>query len=425
MKGIGRYIVVMLVALLTPWMAEAQSFQPLNAGFEQWDGSAIDAEPTHWNSFATSDGSYASMASSPHHYHRHGGRPGSDGASYLTIYTKSILGIKANGNMTTGRIHAGSMSATNPNNYNYTQRNNADHSQPFSATPDSVYVWVSYHAANTSSQASITCVIHGDSDFQDPNHINDTNLYCGKAVFQFHPTSNDGQLAWTELRAPFEYSGVAEPAYLLISMSSNMLQGGGAAKDSLSIDDFRFVYSAWISSLSINGSLIDDFAFDRMGYSLHLDSMSQARSAVIDYATQSSDATVTIDTTTLNDTTFLYTLHVLAEDAQTERIYTITIDVDAPEVIPDDPDDPDNPDVCVDSPMVESVLLHPNPTSSWVEVACLDANEVAVFDLKGHKIEVPLSFVAPNSCLIDVRWIPEGVYLVWIKGHSGKLIVRH
>ena len=52
----------------------AQNYQLLNPGFEEWESSNISAEPVHWNSFATSDGAMAMLASTPHHYHRNGGR---------------------------------------------------------------------------------------------------------------------------------------------------------------------------------------------------------------------------------------------------------------------------------------------------------------------------------------------------------------
>ena len=57
-------------------------YQLSNSGFESWDGSAIDAEPTHWNSFATCDGTWSSFASQTHHYQpskRFGERSGLQG----------------------------------------------------------------------------------------------------------------------------------------------------------------------------------------------------------------------------------------------------------------------------------------------------------------------------------------------------------
>ena len=149
--------------------ATAQNYQIPNGGFEDWDDAAATAEPAHWNSFATSDGTFSGFASTPHHYHRQGGRPGTSGQSYLTIYSTSIIGIVANGNMTTGRIHAGGLSASSSDNYNYTQRSQSDFSLPFTATPDSLYVWVSFYAADAASKASITATLHGANDFRDPN----------------------------------------------------------------------------------------------------------------------------------------------------------------------------------------------------------------------------------------------------------------
>ena len=93
----------------------------------------------------------------------------------------SIIGIVANGNMTTGRIHAAEASATSSANYNYTQRSNPDFSQSFTATPDSMYIWVSFYAADESTQASISAFLHGNCDFQDPNDKNDQSLWAKAA----------------------------------------------------------------------------------------------------------------------------------------------------------------------------------------------------------------------------------------------------
>ncbi len=174
-----KIITFTLSLMASATIALGQStFQLPNAGFEQWDGG-YDKEPTYWNTFESSDGSYASLASDNHHYRRSGHRPGGTGNYYLTIYTKSIIGIKANGNMTTGRIHAGSMSAASEENYNYTQRSNSEHCRPFTATPDSMYVWVSFYAASSSSVAQVEAIIHGDNDFRAPNHVGDASKYKG------------------------------------------------------------------------------------------------------------------------------------------------------------------------------------------------------------------------------------------------------
>ena len=56
--------IVLITLAMASLMAYAQHQLP-NPGFEQWDGGNT-SEPTHWNSFATSDGNYATLASSPH-----------------------------------------------------------------------------------------------------------------------------------------------------------------------------------------------------------------------------------------------------------------------------------------------------------------------------------------------------------------------
>ena len=166
--------------MLMACLSARGQYQLENSGFEQWDGDNT-SEPAHWNTFSSADGSYAGLASSNHHYRRAGGRPGSSGNYYLTIYTRSIMGVKANGNMTTGRIHAGAMSATSSDNYNYTQRSNDAFSQAFTATPDSLRVWVSYYAADAASEASVEVFIHGDCDFRTPNDAGDKSLEWGHA----------------------------------------------------------------------------------------------------------------------------------------------------------------------------------------------------------------------------------------------------
>ena len=197
-----------LITMFTPMLQAQNTFQLPNAGFEEWDGTGLSDEPTHWNSFASSDGSWAALASSPHHYHRYGSRPGGAGSSYLTIYTQSIIGIKANGNMTTGRIHAGSMSASSSDNYNYTERSNADHSLPFTATPDSMYVWVSFFAYHTVSEAQVEAILHGDNDFRAPNDVSDPSKYKGRAVIHTTRTTEyPDQMGWTLLKAAFNYNG--------------------------------------------------------------------------------------------------------------------------------------------------------------------------------------------------------------------------
>ena len=335
MKTARILFTVMAFCLMATFtQTHAQSvYQLPNPGFEQWDGTATNAEPEHWNSFATADGSWASLASTPHHYHRNGGRPGTEGSSYLTIYSTSVLGIVANGNMTTGRMHVGAMSASSSENYNYTQRSNTSHCQPFNGTPDSMYIWVSFYAAQQTSMAQVTAVIHGDNDFRSPNYENNPAFYCGKAITRFARTTSSSTMTWQQMKVPFEYDGAATPQYMLLSMTTNFNPGSGNANDSLSIDDIEFIYSAWLTNITLNGTTLDNFAMDVFDYSVTLADTAALSSAVVAVQTQVSDATPVITTNRLTDSTAMVTITFTAEDSVTVKEYHITLSAPMPEPV--------------------------------------------------------------------------------------------
>ena len=46
------------LGLLAATLSVGAQYQLPNPGFEQWDGGTT-SEPTHWNSFATSDGTFS------------------------------------------------------------------------------------------------------------------------------------------------------------------------------------------------------------------------------------------------------------------------------------------------------------------------------------------------------------------------------
>ena len=381
----------------------AAQYQLPNPGFEQWDGSSATAEPVNWNSFATADGSYASMASSPHHYRRSGGRPGSAGSNYLTIYTKSILGIKANGNMTTGRIHAGALSATSSENYNYTQRSNSAHCQPFTGTPDSMYVWVSYYAGSASSQAQVSAYLHGDNDFRTPNDEGDHSKYCGTAIARFNrTTSSASSMQWQQLKIPFVYDGNSSANYMLINLTSNANPGGGDANDSLSIDDIEFIYSAWLTGITVDGNAIPGFDKAIMDYVVRVDNLE----VEVNGLTEVSDAAMAIGREQVDDTTVFVTIDVVAEDNTTMRHYTVTLTTGAPAV--------------GITPVGQRLLrVYPNPAADMVNVEA--DGMVEICDMEGR---VLLSREARGLTRISLGALPAGVYLLRC-GELTERLVRH
>ena len=405
-QSIIKSLAIGLSLLATVSLSAQNNYQLPNNGFESWDGSANDAEPTHWNSFATCDGSWSSLASSTHHYHRHGSRPGGTGSHYLTIYTQSILGIKANGNMTTGRIHAGSLSASSSDNYNYTERSNADHSCPFTATPDSMYVWVSFYAGSGNSVAQVEAVLHGNSDFKAPNDVSNTSLYKGRAVAEFtRTTTSDSQMQWQLMKVPFVYNGTSTANYMLVNMTTNKNPGEGDGYDSLSVDDIEFIYSAWLTSIKVNGEAVEGFQKDNFYYSVSFEDMDALQSAAVEGVTEVSDATVSVSRETISDTSVRVILTVKAEDSVTVREYHVVLSTGMPVVS------------IADVQQEEALRVYPNPVENVLNVK--GDGRVMVCDVTGRVVKETESC---GSVQLDLGSLPAGVYFVRNGGKNVKII---
>lgn len=331
MKKVFMLVLSITTFCLLSLDLKSQEFQIPNAGFENWDNEDTKSEPTHWNSFPSADCIMSfgcAMAKTPHHFRVTGGRPNSEGQSYLTIYSTSIMGIVANGNMTLGQIRIGHMSASSSENYNYTNRNNTDHCFPFNKSPDSLYVWVKYHAVDSNSKARITAYIHNNTDFKDPIDIENTSAYTAKACLAFASTGKSPQEAsWVLKKIPFVYDGDAESHYLLLTMTNNEIPGGGSAGDSLSIDDIELIYSAWAESIKINNHSLAYFQKDKFEYNRYYQSgTNPAVFPEITVIPEAMDASIKIDTLLgpnqdLDSAQTIIT--ITAEDNITQKIYII------------------------------------------------------------------------------------------------------
>jgi hypothetical protein len=88
MKKVFMLVLSITTFCLLSLDLKSQEFQIPNAGFENWDNEDTKSEPTHWNSFPSADCIMSfgcAMAKTPHHFRVTGGRPNSEGQSYLTI----------------------------------------------------------------------------------------------------------------------------------------------------------------------------------------------------------------------------------------------------------------------------------------------------------------------------------------------------
>lgn len=211
-----------------------------NAGFENWDNlGSNQEEPSNWSSFKTATGSFAAFGSKQ--VERSSTvRSGASGSYSARIWSKSTLGVMANGVLTTGRMNMGSSSLSSPDNYNYTLLSDAAFSEALNAAPDSIVFWARYTAA-ASEKAGMHAVLHDQFAVQDPVNAASEPYIVAEADLQFSPTNN----TWKRYSVPFNYTvntGLS-PKFILLTFTTNHIPGGGSANDEVLIDDVELIYN--------------------------------------------------------------------------------------------------------------------------------------------------------------------------------------
>lgn len=221
-----------------------------NSNMESWDnvGQASE-EPTNWNSFRTGQGSFSSFASQQ--VQRSTAiRSGATGQYCVRVWSKSTLGIIANGNLTLGKINMGSSTPSDPANYNFSQTADANFSEALTNSPDSLVFWVKFTPASGNPNARVHAILHDAYDLKDPIDANSTSHVISRAELNYPSTG--GQ--WVRKSVPFVNQGPATlQQFILITFTTNQTPGGGAANDEVLIDDIELIYNSSVS-LSENKS---------------------------------------------------------------------------------------------------------------------------------------------------------------------------
>lgn len=265
MKKLLLNVSLIIAFLFTSNLIFAQ-YQLTNSGFENWEtatnpdnSSKKGDEPVQWNSFMTmkTGGFLYNSAISDKIDASTDVRPGSTGSKSAKIWSNSVMGVVANGNLTTGRIYGGSMSATDASgNYNFSDpSSDAAFKHSFVGKPDSIATWLKFVPSNTSEQARVSAIIHENSRYQDPEAKTYSNVVA-KAQTNFSPTSDKG---WQRISVPFVYEGNKTPAYILVSYTTNKTPGKGSSGDELYIDDAEMIYNSKATSVSFNGTTFSGF----------------------------------------------------------------------------------------------------------------------------------------------------------------------
>ena len=246
---------IFAAAVLLSGAAQAQNHpQITNGDFETWtfDGANL---PNYFNSFQTADGLFSGLAYDKNNRQVKRStdkRPGSPGSYSCSIWSRKVSGVVAQGNLTTGRVHAAAMSATGKNNYNYSDRDGSNTNNgvnnpcamPFTGRPDSLVVWVKFTPNGTDSShpyAKVTATIHSDFDYIDGYAQTSDSKYVVATAINMTIAKTNGN--WKRLSIPFNYkNNGAQPRYILLSAATNAYPGGGHENDYLYLDDITLVY---------------------------------------------------------------------------------------------------------------------------------------------------------------------------------------
>ena len=228
-----------------------------NYDFEKWNNvGSKNEEPDSWHSFKTSTGPFHYMLMQQVERHTEI-RPESKGKYSARIFSRSIVGITANGNLTNGRLNAGSMFPAGKNNNNYTQRN-SEFCTEIKGIPDSLTVWVRLKTKDEKSYGRIMSYVHGDADFVClTGGWEPYNMLCAQVEYEFPSTE------WKRLSLPFkDYTHLCdEPHYILTSFTTNKRAGEGDAGDEMLVDDLYLIYNPALQC-TINNEQLTDYEIE-------------------------------------------------------------------------------------------------------------------------------------------------------------------
>lgn len=229
--------------------ANAQ-YQLANSGFEEWESLSSGEEPVRWSSFVDGTGSMKSMAGKVQIAKINNDlRPGTNGNYSVKINARSVVGVIAQGNLTTGCVNMGSMSATDASgNYNYINEQRSDQAMRFSGHPDALRVWVKFSG---SKPGKVSALLTTKGYYQDPISGNrNTAALVSQATKADIPSNG----TWTQYDIPFtENAASLEPYYAFVNISTSNTPGAGSASDYMFVDDMEMVYYSEATAIVYDG----------------------------------------------------------------------------------------------------------------------------------------------------------------------------
>lgn len=237
-----------------------------NAGFENFHEASYDSaksqEPNGWHSFMSSTGSMAGMVSAAVHTYASSEvreNAAEDNKQCVKIVSTpvkvgSLVAASANGTITTGRLKAGSMTASSKDNCSFLDFSSTGvdaNGDPFYTVlnnkPDAMKVWVKFKAGegNKNPKATISALLTNGNYAQDP----EDDKYASNIIGRAQNSSIESKDEWQEITIPFTYDNENEmPKAALVTMSTCAVPSGGSKSetnpDVLYVDDVEMVYNA-------------------------------------------------------------------------------------------------------------------------------------------------------------------------------------
>ena len=231
--------------------------------------------------------------------------------------------------MTTGRMNAGSMSASDTQNHAYLDMSTTDvdgNGDPFytplCSRPDSVVAWVKFSQGNTNAAhpyATISAVITDGTYYQDPEDTEYTNVVA-KAKNDKIATTDE---QWVRVTAPFVYTDNAvSPRAVLVTISTNADPGQGSANDEVLVDDIQFVYNAKVSGIKVKGEEVPEFSPENTEYEMETDAEITADDIEV---IADGKAAIIAKTVTMEDNMYVCTITAIGADMSAMSSYVVKV----------------------------------------------------------------------------------------------------
>jgi hypothetical protein len=233
-------------------MSVNAQYQIGNSDFEQWESvtynSKTGEEPLQWSSFLDGTGSLKGTAGAIQLWKSTETRPGTTGSYSAEIKARKVLFVIAQGNLTTGCVNMGSMTASDASgNYNYINENRTDQSMRFTGHPDAARYWVKFNGKNN---GKVSIVLTTKGYYQDPEANDITATVVASSINSTLPSNS----TWTEYVVPFDVNDATkDPYYALVNVSTSSVPGNGSADDHLYVDDMEMLYYSEAKSIMYDG----------------------------------------------------------------------------------------------------------------------------------------------------------------------------